>query len=121
MRFAESGNGARCSPQISVVDALGCSGPPVTFPAQNPPERLFHRSLKSPAVYLLADTALSIYHAPPPLVSVTAVYHPASMLVCWKAVAEAVLCGQTIDEYEPDGASAKEFAALADAIGALPL
>ena len=36
-------------------------------------------------------------------------------------VAEAVLCGQTIDEYEPDGASAKEFAALADAIGNLPL
>jgi len=37
------------------------------------------------------------------------------------AVAEAVLCGQTIDEYEPDGASAKEFAALADAITSLPL
>ncbi len=37
------------------------------------------------------------------------------------AVAEAVLCGQTIDEYEPDGASAKEFAALADAIASLPL
>ncbi len=27
----------------------------------------------------------------------------------------------TIDEYEPDGASAKEFAALADAIESLPL
>jgi hypothetical protein len=26
-----------------------------------------------------------------------------------------------IDEYEPDGASAKEFAALADAIESLPL
>jgi cellulose biosynthesis protein BcsQ len=37
------------------------------------------------------------------------------------AVAEAVLCGQTIDEYEADGASAKEFAALADAIENLPL
>jgi len=37
------------------------------------------------------------------------------------AVAEAVLCGQTIGEYEPDGASAKEFAALADAIESLPL
>jgi hypothetical protein len=36
-------------------------------------------------------------------------------------VAEAVLQGATIDEYEPDGASAKEFAALADAIGNLPL
>ena len=37
------------------------------------------------------------------------------------SVAEAVLCGQTIDEYEPDGASAKEFAALADAIEGLQL
>jgi len=35
------------------------------------------------------------------------------------AVAEAVLCGQTIDEYEADGDSAKEFAALADAIEGL--
>ncbi len=41
------------------------------------------------------------------------------MLVC--RVVEAELCGQTINEYEPDGASAKEFAALADAIGSLPL
>ena len=37
------------------------------------------------------------------------------------AVAAAVLYGQTIDEYEPDGASAKEFAALADAIEGVPL
>jgi len=41
------------------------------------------------------------------------------MLVC--RVVEAAICGQTIDEYEPDGASAKEFAALADAIGNLSL
>ena len=32
------------------------------------------------------------------------------------ACAESVLSGQTIDEYEPDGEAAKEFAALADAI-----
>ncbi len=37
------------------------------------------------------------------------------------AVVEAVLCGQAIGESEPDGASAKEFAALADAIESLPL
>jgi nitrogenase subunit NifH len=37
------------------------------------------------------------------------------------AVAEAVLCGQTIDEYEPDGEAAKEFSALADAIESLSL
>ena len=37
------------------------------------------------------------------------------------ACAEAVLSGQTIDEYEPDGEAAKEFAALADAVeGLLP-
>ena len=37
------------------------------------------------------------------------------------AVAEAVLYGQTIDEYEPDGEAVKEFAALADAVdGLLP-
>ncbi len=37
------------------------------------------------------------------------------------AIAEAVLSSQTIDEYEPDGDAAKEFAALAGAIeGLLP-
>ena len=36
------------------------------------------------------------------------------------AVAEAVLSGQTIDEYEPDGEAVKEFPALADAVEALP-
>jgi hypothetical protein len=30
------------------------------------------------------------------------------------------LYSQTIDEYEPDGAAVKEFAALADAVEALP-
>lgn len=35
------------------------------------------------------------------------------------AIAEAVLCGQTVDEYEPDGEAAKEFAALAEAIRGL--
>lgn len=35
------------------------------------------------------------------------------------AVAEAVLCGQTVQEYEPDGEAAKEFAVLADAIEGL--
>jgi len=74
--------------------------------------------LKSPSVYLLADTAIMPCHALP-LVSVTTVDHPAGMLVC--RIVDTVLCGQTIDEYEPDGASAKEFAALADAIGNLPL
>ena len=43
------------------------------------------------------------------------------MLVCWVAVVEAALCGQSIDEYEPDGEAAKEFAALADVIESLPL
>jgi cellulose biosynthesis protein BcsQ len=33
------------------------------------------------------------------------------------AVAESVLCGLTIREYEGDSDSAKEFAALADAVG----
>jgi len=32
------------------------------------------------------------------------------------AVAESVLCGQAICEYEPNGDSAREFAALADAV-----
>ncbi len=41
------------------------------------------------------------------------------MLACW--LAEAALLGATIDEYEPDGARANEFAALADAIGSLDL
>ena len=35
------------------------------------------------------------------------------------AVAESVLCGLTVNEYEPDGAAAKEFAALADAVEVL--
>ena len=34
------------------------------------------------------------------------------------AVAESALCGQTVDEYEPDGESAKEFAAVVQAIEA---
>ena len=34
-------------------------------------------------------------------------------------VAEAVLCGQAVNEYEPDGEAAKEFAILADAVEAL--
>jgi nitrogenase subunit NifH len=44
--------------------------------------------------------------------------HPISQRV---AVVEAVLCGQAICEYEPDGASAKVFAALADVIEGVPL
>ena len=35
------------------------------------------------------------------------------------AIAEAVLSSQTINEYEPDGSAAKEFATLADAVEAL--
>jgi cellulose biosynthesis protein BcsQ len=35
------------------------------------------------------------------------------------AVAEAVLCGQAVNEYEPDGEAAKEFANLADAVEGL--
>ena len=35
------------------------------------------------------------------------------------AVTESVLCGLTVDEYEPASVAAKEFAALADAVAAL--
>ena len=35
------------------------------------------------------------------------------------AVAEAVLCGPAVNEYEPEGEAAKEFAALADAVEGL--
>jgi hypothetical protein len=35
------------------------------------------------------------------------------------AVPESVLCGQAVNEYEPDGEAAKEFAALADAVEGL--
>ena len=35
------------------------------------------------------------------------------------AVAESVLCGQAVREYEPDGEAAREFAALADAVEVL--